>query len=123
MTFSPAKWKGSNNLLRYYPSRIPKIDYVQAPQQKRIVTDVDKRLNILFDLLNNDDAPAPIISELVRLAQGILPRISIPLMVALMQRQFDVAAQIQLDLHTANEQYSTWMLGIKRLIDMARAFA
>ena len=99
------------------------IDYVQAPQQKRIVTDVDKRLNILFDLLNNDDVPAPIISELVRLAQGISPRISIPLMVALMQRQFDVAAQIQLDLHTANEQYSTWMLGIKRLIDMARAFA
>jgi hypothetical protein len=44
-------------------------------------------------------------------------------MVALMQRQFDVAAQIQLDLHTANEQFSTWMLGIKRLIDMARAFA
>jgi hypothetical protein len=44
----------------------------QAPQQKRIVADVDKRLNILFDLLNNDDViPAPVISELVSLAQGL----------------------------------------------------
>ena len=51
----------------------PKIDYAQAPQQKRIVTDVDKRLNILFDLLNNDEIPAAVMSELVRLAQGILP--------------------------------------------------
>jgi len=33
---------------------------------------VDKRLNILFDLLNNDDViPANIITELVNLAQGI----------------------------------------------------
>jgi hypothetical protein len=43
--------------------------------------------------------------------------------VALAQRQFDVAQQIHLDLHTSNEQFATWMLGIKRLIDMARAFA
>jgi hypothetical protein len=43
----------------------------QAPQQKRIVVDVDKRLNILFDLLNNDDTiPASVISRLVNLAEG-----------------------------------------------------
>jgi len=43
-----------------------------SPQQKRIVADVDKRLNILFDLLNNDEEiPKPVISELVKVAEGI----------------------------------------------------
>ena len=42
------------------------------PQQKRIVADVDKRLNILFDLLNNDEEiPKSVISELVKVAEGI----------------------------------------------------
>jgi len=43
-----------------------------APQQKRIVGDVDKRLNILFDHLNNDDIPQNVVPELVRLAEGIV---------------------------------------------------
>jgi protein transport protein SEC31 len=94
----------------------------QAPQQKRIVADVDKRLNILFDLLNNDDViPPAVISELVKLAQGM--SVIYILMQALAQRQFEVALQIHLDVHTTNERFSSWMLGIKRLIDMARALA
>jgi len=104
----------------------------QAPQQKRIVADVDKRLNILFDLLNNDEViPPPVISELVKLAQGTYPSPRDPFstcfgvsdLLALAQRQFDLAQQIHLDVHTSNEQFANWMLGIKRLIDMARAFA
>jgi hypothetical protein len=42
-------------------------------------------------------------------------------MIALSRRDFETALQLRLDLHTANEQYATWMLGIKRLIDMSRA--
>jgi len=42
---------------------------------------------------------------------------------ALSRREFETALQIRLDLHTAHEQYATWMLGIKRLIDMARALS
>jgi hypothetical protein len=43
----------------------------KLPQQKRIVADADKRLNILFDLLNNDeDIPLPVTSELIKIAQG-----------------------------------------------------
>jgi len=46
----------------------------KAPQQKRIVVDVEKRLNILFDLLNNNEGiPPHVISELVKLAQGNFP--------------------------------------------------
>ena len=46
----------------------------QSPQQKRIVLDVDKRLNILFDLLNNDEViPSNVTSELVKLSQGTFP--------------------------------------------------
>ena len=97
-------------------------EVAKAPQQKRIVADVDKRLNILFDLLNNDEGiPPNVISQLVKLAEGNLLPIHTTDGTALAQRQFETALQIRLDLHTAHEQYATWMLGIKRLIDMARA--
>jgi hypothetical protein len=62
-------------------------------------------------------------SQLVKLAQGLssigvfVNRLAIP------QQHFDLASQIYLELLTANEQYANWMIGIKRLIDMARALA
>jgi hypothetical protein len=80
---------------------------------------VDKRLNILFDLLNNEGVPNDVIPELVKLAQGILPE-DFANLTALSQHQFDIAQQIHLEIHTSHEQFATWMVGIKRLIDMAR---
>jgi hypothetical protein len=50
----------------------------------------------------------------------VFPKKDFAKLTALSQHQFDLAQQIHLEIHTSHEQFATWMVGIKRLIDMAR---
>ena len=74
------------------------------------VVDTRKRLEILFDHLNNEDLLKPdTVQELVELSQ------------ALERRDFTRAAEIQMDVHTNKvEECGNWIVGLKRLVSMCR---
>ena len=75
------------------------------------VKDAEKRLNILFDHLNNEDLLRPnTVREMTELAE------------ALKNRDFERADQIQKDVYREKvDECGNWMLGVKRLVGMARA--
>ncbi|EXJ90826.1 hypothetical protein A1O1_03931 [Capronia coronata CBS 617.96] len=75
------------------------------------VIDTEKRLDILFDHLNNEDLLKP----------ATVQQIS-ELAAALQNRDFQRASDIQLDVHTNKvEECGQWMVGVKRLVGMCRA--
>jgi protein transport protein SEC31 len=80
---------------------------------KAQVDDTEKRLNILFDHLNNEDLIRPdTVRQLVELCT------------ALDQRDSGRAGDIQLEVHRdKGEECGQWMVGVKRLIGMCRAMA
>lgn len=80
---------------------------------KRQVDDIEKRLGILFDHLNNDDLLSPeTVTDMIALSQ------------ALAEGNYDTAAQIRLAILTARtDECGQWMPGVKRLIDMSRVIA
>lgn len=77
------------------------------------VKDTEKRLDILFDHLNNGDLLKPdTVTQIVELAT------------ALENRQFDRASEIQLDVHQNKvDECGNWMVGVKRLIQLSKASA
>lgn len=84
----------------------------RAPSSfKPQVVDTEKRLDILFDHLNNEDLVKPdTVAQLVELSQ------------ALEQRDFIRASEIQMDVHTNKvEECGNWMVGVKRLVGMCKA--
>lgn len=78
-----------------------------APQVK----DTQKRLNILFDHLNNEELVQPgTIEQLTELAQAIEAK------------NYDVAHKLQVEVQRdKTEECGNWMVGVKRLISMSRA--
>jgi protein transport protein SEC31 len=81
------------------------------PNFTRHTADAEKRLNILFDHLNNEDLlNEDTVNDLKTLSQ------------ALMARDYDTAHQLHVDiLTTRSEQCGQWMTGVKRLIEMSKA--
>lgn len=76
--------------------------------QKKVI-DTERRLNILFDHLNNEDLESDTVSSMVTLSQ------------ALAAKDFDGAQQLHLELLTTKpEECGQWMVGVKRLIEIAR---
>lgn len=76
--------------------------------QKKVI-DTERRLNILFDHLNNEDLASDTVSSMVTLSQ------------ALAAKDFDGAQQLHLELLTTKpEECGQWMVGVKRLIEIAR---
>jgi protein transport protein SEC31 len=77
------------------------------------VKDTEKRLDILFDHLNNEDLlQKDTVSQIVELAQ------------ALEAKDYNRASEIQLDVHQNKvEECGNWMVGVKRLVQMCRATA
>ncbi|KAG9999024.1 WD40 repeat-like protein, partial [Aureobasidium melanogenum] len=76
------------------------------------VNDVEKRLNILFDHLNNETLVKPdTVAMLVEIAQ------------ALQSRDFDRAGSILTDMMKAKleSEGAHWMVGVKRLLAMSKA--
>lgn len=86
----------------------------QIPENyKRQVDDIEKRLGILFDHLNNDDLlSSETVNDLLALSQ------------ALAEGNHDTASEIRLAILTTRvEECGQWMAGVKRLIDMSRVIA
>ncbi|CAI6339171.1 unnamed protein product [Periconia digitata] len=84
----------------------------KAPAQyKQHILDTEKRLNILFDHLNNEDLLKPgTIQEMNELA-GFLQN-----------RQYDQAIAVFSDIMTnKTDEGSNWMVGVKRLIQFSKS--
>ncbi|KAF2762123.1 hypothetical protein EJ05DRAFT_197826 [Pseudovirgaria hyperparasitica] len=75
------------------------------------VLDTEKRLNILFDHLNNEDVVKPgTVQQMGELAQ------------ALQGRNYEQATAIITDIiKVKNDEGSNWMVGVQRLLKMSRA--
>ncbi|KAK3191294.1 protein transport protein S31 [Lecanicillium sp. MT-2017a] len=75
------------------------------------VKDTEKRLNILFDHLNNEELVKPAtIDQLTQLADGI------------QSKDYATAQKIQNDIQrNKTEECGNWMVGVKRLISMSKA--
>lgn len=78
-----------------------------APQ----VRDSEKRLNILFDHLNNEDLLKPnTVGQMVQLAEAIR------------DKDYGTAQSLQMEIFTNKvDECGNWMVGVKRLIGMSRA--
>ena len=84
----------------------------RAPSSfKPQVNDTKKRLDILYDHLNNEDLLKPdTVQQIVELAQAIAAK------------DYARAQEIQLDVHQNKvDECGQWMVGVKRLIGMSRA--
>ncbi|KAH6610213.1 transport sec31 [Trichoderma cornu-damae] len=78
-----------------------------APQVK----DTQKRLNILFDHLNNEELIQPsTIEQLSQLAEAIR------------SKDYDTAHKLQMEINRdKTDECGNWMVGVKRLISMSKA--
>jgi protein transport protein SEC31 len=45
---------------------------LEQPQQKRMVDDIERRLNVLFDALNCEALSRPVVDQLLTLVQGMI---------------------------------------------------
>ncbi|KAF4151407.1 hypothetical protein CNMCM6069_003883 [Aspergillus lentulus] len=84
----------------------------RAPSSfKAQVEDAERRLNILFDHLNNEDLLKPnTVADMAELARAI------------QARDYETAKTIHIDIMTnRTEECGNWMVGVKRLISMSRA--
>ncbi|KAF8928264.1 protein transport protein S31 [Dissophora ornata] len=76
-----------------------------TPAAKRPLDDAEKKLNVLFDMLNNEEVSQPVVDQMLLLAQ------------ALQAKNYNSAYQIHLELHSSRtDEVSSWMTGVKRLI-------
>ena len=75
------------------------------------VDDTEKRLNILFDHLNNEELLRPdTVQMMSELAQ------------ALQSQDFDRSQALQTEIHRDKvDECGNWMVGVKRLVGMCRA--
>ncbi|TEA17435.1 Protein transport protein SEC31 [Colletotrichum sidae] len=75
------------------------------------VKDTQKRLNLLFDHLNNEELVKPdTIDQLSAVAESIE------------QKNYEVAQKIQVEIQKEKtEECGNWMIGVKRLISMSKA--
>ncbi|CAG8014133.1 unnamed protein product [Penicillium olsonii] len=78
---------------------------------KQQVDDAERRLNILFDHLNNEDLLKPnTVEDMANLARAI------------QARDYATATSIHVAIMTnQNDECGNWMVGVKRLISMSRA--
>lgn len=84
----------------------------RAPSSfKAQVNDTERRLNILFDHLNNEELlKEDTIESMVELARAVE------------RREYDRAHEIHLEILTGKmDECGNWMVGVKRLIGMSRA--
>ncbi|WWD21730.1 hypothetical protein CI109_106217 [Kwoniella shandongensis] len=88
----------SNELNRVKQSNLP-------PHLKRIVDDTERRLNILFDGLNNETVPAPAVGMMNNIAKAIAAR----------DLNAALSMHVQL-LTTAEGDMTSWAPGVKQLV-------
>ncbi|CAG8581830.1 14518_t:CDS:10 [Ambispora leptoticha] len=90
----------SNELLRAQQN--------SPPNQKKVLDDTAKRLNALFDELNNELVQPAVIESLSILVK------------ALQVRDYGTASKIQVDLITRYDECQKWLIGLKRLIEILK---
>lgn len=74
-----------------------------------MLDDAERRLNIFFDALNNEEVSAPVIEAMMSLIQ------------ALEARDYAAAHRIHVDLLTRkSDEVGQWMVGVKWLVDLLR---
>ncbi|CAG8490660.1 13439_t:CDS:10 [Cetraspora pellucida] len=77
--------------------------------QKKLLDDTEKRLNVLFDALNNEEISPSVIESLLTLVRD------------LESRNFPNAINIQVQLMTTKmEECGKWIVGIKQLINVLK---
>ncbi|OCH86016.1 hypothetical protein OBBRIDRAFT_783955 [Obba rivulosa] len=87
--------------------QLEQLKQTTPPQQKRLVDDLERRINPLFDVLNCGTLSKPVCEQLIVLAR------------AMDQHDRDVAMAIHMDLLTRGsltDDIGLWMSGIKQLI-------
>ena len=93
---------------------------------QRLVDDLERRINPLFDALNCDTLSKPVVDQLVLLTNGMIPHLLFTslshlliLGVAMENRDRPAALAIHVDLLTrgsVTDDIGLWMSGIKQLI-------
>ncbi|KAK5798414.1 hypothetical protein VI817_004704 [Penicillium citrinum] len=103
------------------PSAMPVFEILSADMQrvkarapssfKAQVDDAERRLNILFDHLNNEDLLKPnTVEDMANLARAI------------QARDYETARAVHVDIMTnRTDECGNWMVGVKRLISMSKA--
>ncbi|KAJ5387558.1 Protein transport protein (SEC31) [Penicillium cosmopolitanum] len=103
------------------PNAMPILEFLSADMErvkarapssfKPQVDDAERRLNILFDHLNNEDLLKPnTVEDMANLARAI------------QARDYETARAVHIDIMTnRTDECGNWMVGVKRLISMSKA--
>ncbi|KAJ1945679.1 protein transport protein S31, partial [Linderina macrospora] len=103
----PAEWKPVVLSLTQHLSRAKQF---AAPAQKRMVDDSERRLNLLFDLMNCDEVKKK--EQLAPVFQALVGELD--------ARRFPAALHHQAELMTINSDLTTNLVGIKHLINVLK---
>ncbi|KAI9308433.1 hypothetical protein BJ944DRAFT_174834 [Cunninghamella echinulata] len=80
-----------------------------SPAQKKILDDTEKRLNGLFDNMNNSELSDDVVQSMLKLAQAV------------QTRDYNQAHRLQVELVTTRyAECGAWLVGVKRLIENAQ---
>jgi protein transport protein SEC31 len=80
------------------------------PQFEKHIKDTEKRLNFLYDHLNNGDLLQPdTVAEILQLAELV------------QAKNYEEAQRLQLEIHKNKmDECENWMAGVKRLITLSK---
>ncbi|KAF1989052.1 hypothetical protein K402DRAFT_461475 [Aulographum hederae CBS 113979] len=99
----------AQSVLQIFTNDMQRVKAVAPPNFKPQVLDTEKRINILFDLLNNDEVRPEIVSGISEVAQSIQAR-----------NWPEAEGKFQEVMKTSAGEGSQWMTGVKRLIAMSK---
>ncbi|KAJ1827278.1 protein transport protein S31 [Coemansia sp. RSA 2599] len=103
----PSEWAPIFNGLN---GQVQRAKQFAAPAQKRMVDDAQRRLNLLFDLMNCDE---------IKLKEKLCPVFE-QLLQSINNRQFPQALHYQAELMTINSDITTHLVGVKHLINVLK---
>lgn len=105
-------------------SELDRVRRAAPPTFQRQITDIDRRVNILFEHLNNSQGLSnELLQGLKSLVSGMwFEMVRHAYMIAVTSRDYATALALHLDLFTSRtEECGQWMVGVKRLIDVYHA--
>ncbi|RHZ89524.1 hypothetical protein Glove_13g91 [Diversispora epigaea] len=88
-----------------------KVQQDSQPSQKKILDDIERRLNVLFDALNNEDISPEVIKSLTDLVRALEAR-----------NYYTANIFLVLLMTTKMAECSTWIVGIKHLISILKTY-
>ncbi|KAJ1642847.1 protein transport protein S31 [Coemansia asiatica] len=103
----PSEWAPIFNGLN---TQVQRAKQFAAPAQKRMVDDAQRRLNLLFDLMNCDE---------IKMKDKLCPVFE-HLLQSINSRQFPQALHYQAELMTINSDITTHLVGVKHLINVLK---